>query len=109
MALAVTEDQVALAESVAGWAERAKVRAASRAQVDVPALTRPAGRPEWWNGAVELGLPGLALPEDTSGSGASVVELAVAIEELGRHIAHGPLVLVFRRRAGAAGGPPRSG
>jgi alkylation response protein AidB-like acyl-CoA dehydrogenase len=92
MALAVTEDQVALAESVAGWAERAKVREAARAEVDVPALTRPAGRPEWWSGAVELGLPGLALPEETAGSGASVVELAVALEELGRHIAHGPYV-----------------
>jgi alkylation response protein AidB-like acyl-CoA dehydrogenase len=92
MALAVTEDQVALAESVAGWAERAKVREQARAEVDVPALTRPAVKPQWWSGSIELGLPGLALPEETSGSGASVVELAVAVEELGRHLAHGPLV-----------------
>ncbi len=92
MALAVTEEQVALAESVSGWAERAKVRAAARDLVDVPAVNRVAVRPEWWTGAVELGLPGLAFPEDVGGSGATVVDLAVVMEELGRHIAHGPLL-----------------
>ncbi len=92
MALAVTEDQAALAESVAGWAERAKVRTAARAQVDVPAVNRPAVRPQWWSGAVELGLLGLALPEEIGGSGATVAELAVAVGELGRHMAHGPFV-----------------
>jgi hypothetical protein len=109
MALAVTEEQAALAESVAGWAERAKVRAAARAEVDVPAASRPAGRPQWWAGAVELGLPGLALPEEVAGSGATPVELAVAIEELGHDVAHGPLlptaiaglVLLAARQAGA--------
>jgi 3-oxochol-4-en-24-oyl-CoA dehydrogenase len=92
MALAVTEEQVALAESVSGWAERAKLRHLSREQIDVPAVSRPTARPPWWPGAVDLGLPGLALPEDVGGSGATVVELAVAVEELGRHVAHGPLV-----------------
>ncbi len=48
-----------------------------------PRCSRTASRPQWWPGAVELGLTGLALPEDVGGSGASVVELAVAVEELG--------------------------
>jgi alkylation response protein AidB-like acyl-CoA dehydrogenase len=108
MALAVTEEQVALAESVAGWAERAKVRAAARVEIDVPAASRPAMRPEWWPGAVELGLPGLALPEGVGGSGATVADLAVVVEELGRRMAHGPfvpsavagLVLLASRSAG---------
>src|SRR6185437_177375 len=55
---------------------------------------------------------GLALPEDVGGSGASVVELAVALEELGRHMGHGPFVssavaglalAVARRSASDAG------
>ena len=112
MALAVTEDQVALAESISKWAERAQVRPLARQQIDVPALQRTASRPPWWPGAVEMGLMGLALPEDVGGSGASVVELAVAVEELGRHIAHGPFVssavaglalAVARRSAADAG------
>jgi hypothetical protein len=92
MALAVTEDQVALAQSVAGWAERAQLRPLARQQTDVPALQRTAARPAWWPGAVELGLMGLALPEDVGGSAATVAELAVVVEELGRHVAHGPFV-----------------
>ena len=108
MALAVTEDQVALAETVAGWAERAQLRAAARAEVDVPSSLRPEVRPAWWQEAVEIGLQGLAMPEETGGSGASVVELAVAVEELGRHVAHGPFVpsaaaglVLLAARAGA--------
>ena len=92
MALAVTEEQVALAESISGWAERAKVREAARAEIDVPAGSRTGLRPAWWPGVVELGLTGLALSEEVGGSGASVTELAVAVETLGRHIAHGPFV-----------------
>ncbi|HEX4015286.1 MAG TPA: acyl-CoA dehydrogenase [Frankiaceae bacterium] len=92
MALAVTEDQVALAESVSGWAERASLRHLARQQIDVPAENLATSRPPWWPGAVELGLMGLALPEEVGGSGATVVELAVAVEELGRQIAHGPFV-----------------
>ncbi len=92
MALAVTEEQVALAESVSGWAERASLRSLARQQIDIPADSRATSRPPWWPGAVELGLMGLALPEEVGGSGATVVELAVAVEELGRQIAHGPFV-----------------
>ena len=110
MALAVTEEQVALAESVSGWAERAKLRQLAREQIDIPAVSRTTARPPWWPGAVELGLTGLALPEEVGGSGATVVELAVAVEELGRHVAHGPFVasavaglaLTVARRAGDA-------
>ena len=110
MALAVTEEQVALAESVSGWAERASLRALARRQIDIPAENRATSRPAWWPGAVELGLMGLALPEEIGGSGATVVELAVAVEELGRQMAHGQFVasavaglaLTVARRAAAA-------
>ncbi len=107
MALAVTEEQVSLAESVSGWAERAALRHLARQQIDIPAESRATSRPAWWPGAVELGLMGLALPEEVGGSGATVVELAVAVEELGRQVAQGPfvasavagLVLAVARRA----------
>ena len=93
MALAVTEEQVALAESVSGWAERAKLRPLAREQIDVPAVNRADRRARRGGPArSSSGLLGLALPEDVGGSGATVVELAVAVEELGRHVAHGPFV-----------------
>src|SRR3954464_10226083 len=91
VSIAVAEEQVELAKSVRGWAERAKVRESARQVADVPAEDHPA-RPEWWSGLVELGLTGIALPEDHGGSGASAVELAVVVEELGRAGAAGPFV-----------------
>ena len=91
MTLAVTKDQEALAAVVADWGERCGLRAAARAEVDVPPADRPRALPSWWPQAVELGLPGLAIPESLGGSGAGVEELAVALAELGRHIATGPL------------------
>ncbi|MEV3857481.1 acyl-CoA dehydrogenase family protein [Streptomyces sp. NPDC050095] len=61
---------------------------------DVKAAGRtPAGhdRALWGTLSSELGLPGLALPEDRGGVGAGAVELALAVEELGRVLAPSPL------------------
>ncbi|MGY0024742.1 acyl-CoA dehydrogenase family protein [Streptomyces sp. YJ-C3] len=61
---------------------------------DVKAATRtPAGHdPALWGSlGADLGLPGLALPESEGGVGASVTELALAVEELGRVLAPTPL------------------
>jgi alkylation response protein AidB-like acyl-CoA dehydrogenase len=60
-----------------------------------------------WGAMVEQGWLGVALPEDQGGLGLGVVELAVLLEELGRHAApvpYLPSVLVARAaaRAGAA-------
>ncbi|MGY0492536.1 acyl-CoA dehydrogenase family protein [Streptomyces sp. WG-D5] len=62
---------------------------------DVKAATRtPAGHDPalWGTLSTELGLPGLALPEEYGGVGAAVVELALAEEELGRVLAPSPLL-----------------
>jgi alkylation response protein AidB-like acyl-CoA dehydrogenase len=85
MTIGVSEDHEALAASVRGWAERAGLRASARA-----ALETPETRPTWWSGLAEQGLLGLHLPEESGGSGAGGVEIAVAVEELGRALAHGP-------------------
>ena len=85
MTIGVSEDHEALADMVRGWAERAGLAASARAS-----LEGPQERPRWWAGLAEQGLLGLHLPEDVGGSGAGGVELAVAVEELSRALAHGP-------------------
>src|SRR5919106_5040442 len=45
-----------------------------------------------WNRMVELGWPGLTVPESAGGLGLGAVELAVVVEELGRAVAPGPFV-----------------
>src|SRR3954454_16284824 len=85
MAIGVTEDQEALAAAVRGWAERAGLRNSARA-----ALEAPEERPSWFADLGRQGLLGLHVAEEAGGSGAGGVELAVAVEELGRALAHGP-------------------
>ncbi|KUO14842.1 acyl-CoA dehydrogenase family protein [Streptomyces dysideae] len=57
------------------------------------ALGTPAGHDPalWATLAEQLGLPGLALPEEYGGVGCSATELALACEELGRLLAPSPL------------------
>ena len=83
MAIGLTEEHEALAESVRGLAER-----------HITAETVRAGepRPAFWGALAAQGLPGLHLPEEHGGQGFTLVELAVAVEELGRAMAPGPFV-----------------
>ncbi|MFF4060542.1 acyl-CoA dehydrogenase family protein [Streptomyces sp. NPDC001668] len=63
--------------------------AESRSAVDTPAGYDP----ELWKALAEqLGLPGLALPEEYGGVGCSATELALACEEMGRVLAATPLL-----------------
>ncbi len=104
MTIGVSEDHEALASSIRGWAERAGLRASARA-----ALEGPEQRPQWWSAFADQGLLGLHLPEESGGSGGGGVELAVAVEELGRALAHGPSLptvlasLVLSHIGGTAG------
>jgi alkylation response protein AidB-like acyl-CoA dehydrogenase len=45
-----------------------------------------------WSAFVELGLPGLLVPEDLGGAGASAIEAAAVLEELGRAAAPSPFL-----------------
>ena len=60
----------------------------------VLALTEadPPRDPRVWRGLAEVGVPGLAVPEDLGGAGASWREVAVVAEELGRSLAPTPFL-----------------
>ncbi len=111
MALALTEEHLALAESVRGWAGRAAPPEVIRAAVSAGdgggahyhASLRPA--------LAGQGLLGLHLPESLGGQGYGIPELAVAVAELGRALLPGgflPTVLasaiLLRAGAGASDG-----
>src|SRR5215475_11567854 len=89
MALALTEEHLALADSVCGWARRAAptevVRAAVAAGDGGAALYAGTLRPA----LAGQGLLGLHLPESLGGQGYGLVELAIAVEELGRALVPG--------------------
>ena len=87
MTIGVTEEHEALAASIRGWAERAGLRASARAALDAPPE-----RPSWWGALAEQGLLGLHVAEEHGGAGAGGVELSVAVEELGRAVAPGPVL-----------------
>ncbi len=80
-ALAVSEEQRALADAVRGFAEQAGLTAAAKAALDSAEDTLP----ESWKALAVQEL--LALPFD-----ATVADLCVAVEELGRVVAPGPIV-----------------
>ena len=88
MSIAITEDHRSLADTVSAFAEKRNARGAARALLEAPAETLPA----FWNELVELGWLGLHLPEALGGSGYSLEELVVVVEELGRAVAPGPFV-----------------
>jgi 3-oxochol-4-en-24-oyl-CoA dehydrogenase len=83
-ALAVSDEQNALAESVRGFAEQARLRASARVGADRDPA-EPDVLPESWSALAAQEL--LALPFD-----AQVSDVCVAIEELGRGLAPGPIV-----------------
>jgi alkylation response protein AidB-like acyl-CoA dehydrogenase len=45
-----------------------------------------------WSAVCDMGLPTMALPEDAGGAGASLTDLAVAVEVHGAHLGSAPLV-----------------
>jgi alkylation response protein AidB-like acyl-CoA dehydrogenase len=48
--------------------------------------------PELWAQLVAIGAPGMAVPEDVGGAGAALLDLALAVEALGRRLAPSPLI-----------------
>src|SRR5579859_3495259 len=107
MTLALTEEHLALAESVRGWAGHAVPAPVLRSVVDGgdrgAALYRDTLRP----GLAAQGLLGLHLPEALGGQGAGLPELAVAAEELALALVPGgflPTVLAGAVLASAIAG-----
>ena len=83
-----SDEQVSLRDAVARWVEKG-----------FPfdrrlALARAGGRTrEVWQELAELGLTGLAVPEDHGGMGFGPVEAMVVMEELGRGLVNAPYAM----------------
>lgn len=96
MSIATTEEQRAVQASVQAW---------SRA-VDPMSTIRRASDATWrdgWSSLAELGIFGVAVPEEAGGLGATTVDLAVMLEQAAYELAPGPILttavaaLVFGR------------
>jgi alkylation response protein AidB-like acyl-CoA dehydrogenase len=88
MGIGLTEEHEALADAVRGWAERYSPVSVVRATLDADEEPRPG----FWAGLAEQGLLGLHVPEEFGGQGAGLLELAVAVEALGRAMVPGPFL-----------------
>ncbi|GAB2735864.1 acyl-CoA dehydrogenase [Amycolatopsis magusensis] len=88
LGLGLTEEHTALADSVRRFTERHLTPAVLRAAVDAKAESLP----PFWAELAGQGLLGLHVPEEHGGQGAGLLELAVALEALGRAAQPGPLL-----------------
>ncbi|MDQ1397155.1 MAG: hypothetical protein QOG64_2414 [Acidimicrobiaceae bacterium] len=88
MSIAITEDHRALASTASELLHKREARLAARDLLE--AADEP--MPVIWDDVVNLGWLGLHLPEEHGGSGYSLEELVVVVEELGRATAPGPFV-----------------
>jgi 3-oxochol-4-en-24-oyl-CoA dehydrogenase len=89
MSIALSEDQKALAESVAAVTARHAGKEATRAEFeDLAAGIWPVS----WRALVEQNLLGLHLPAEAGGDGAGLVELAILLEETSFGLLPGPLL-----------------
>jgi alkylation response protein AidB-like acyl-CoA dehydrogenase len=88
MSSAITEDHIALSDTVSDFLTKRGSRAAARALLEAP----DEGLPPFWDDVRGLGWLGLHVPETNGGSGFGLPELAVVVEELGRGLAPGPFV-----------------
>ena len=106
MPIAVTTEQLAIAESVGQWAKRAGTIAAVR-ELETRA-GRGGGAGERWAGLAGLGIFSIALPGELGGDGGTAADVAVVAETLAAALAPGPvlptllagLVLARSARAG---------
>lgn len=88
MSLALTDDHRALADTAADVLTRRDARGGARALLESPDESLPS----WWNEVAQLGWLGLHVPEEHGGSGYSLEELAIVVEQFGRAVAPGPFV-----------------
>ncbi|CAM3832919.1 acyl-CoA dehydrogenase [Nocardiopsis rhodophaea] len=93
MAIGLTAEHEELAAAVRGWTERVRGAAAAESvKPNEPSEIAEATLPPFWAGFAEQGLLGLHIDEKYGGQGAGLLELAVALEELGRGLLPGPFL-----------------
>ncbi|HEX4979776.1 MAG TPA: acyl-CoA dehydrogenase family protein, partial [Acidimicrobiales bacterium] len=88
MSIAITDDHRALGETASDFLAKREARRANRDLLEAAEEPMPA----FWGDLVDLGWLGLHLPEEYGGSGYTLEELVVVVEELGRAVAPGPFV-----------------
>src|SRR3954452_18853981 len=88
MSIAITDDHRALGSTASDFLLKRNARAEARALLEAPAERKP----ELWDELVNLGWLGLHLPEEHGGSGYTLEELVVVVEETGRAVAPGAFV-----------------
>jgi alkylation response protein AidB-like acyl-CoA dehydrogenase len=87
MNLELDDEQVALRDTVRRFLrQRAPIATHVRELMDEPSGTTDAV----WRGLAELGTTGLLVPDEHGGSGMTMVEAGVVLEELGRALHPGP-------------------
>ncbi|HEY8218269.1 MAG TPA: acyl-CoA dehydrogenase [Acidimicrobiia bacterium] len=86
MPIGISEEHVALNESVAGWLDRHCPPAVVRRTLEADRE----GLPPFWAELGEQGWLGLHVPEASGGSGFGLAEAGVVVEALGRAAAPGP-------------------
>ena len=102
MSIATTDEQVALQRSIRLWADGSHIKDIIRGCEPHPGSALGAGveAPSWpgaelaglWAGVAELGVLGMALPEELGGAGGSVSDAAAALEQAAAMLVPGPLL-----------------
>ncbi|MEQ1873049.1 MAG: acyl-CoA dehydrogenase family protein [Ilumatobacteraceae bacterium] len=87
MNFAFTEEQEELRKTVRSFLENKSSEAAVREQMDTEAGVDAA---VWSQMGDQMGLQGLAIPEEFGGSGFSFIELGIVLEEMGRALLCAP-------------------
>jgi alkylation response protein AidB-like acyl-CoA dehydrogenase len=109
MSIATTDEQAALQRSIRQWAAGTDTKNIIRRSE--PHLEPGRSRPEpelaaLWSGIAELGVLGIAVPEEFGGAGGSITDVAVGLEEAAHGLLPGPLLptvlaaLLLARQAG---------
>ena len=88
MSIAITEDHQSLGTTASDFLLKREARRATRELLESPTEPMPA----MWDDIVNLGWLGLHLPTEHGGSGYTLEELVVVVEEMGRAVAPGPFV-----------------
>jgi 3-oxochol-4-en-24-oyl-CoA dehydrogenase len=103
MAIAITEDHKALADTASSFLLKTNARAEARGLLE--ATEEPL--PSFWNDLVNMGWLGLHVAEEHGGSGYGLPELVVVVEQLGHAVAPGPFTptVIASAVIGAAGSP----